>query len=138
MIPFHRVVERVAEWGKPWLELSPLVEALAINRPPDLLGAGRADATFGFVIFDATGFERQAAEVEDTANASFEIRNDVLMPDPQHSGSRQYGVPMFHNIEICSIVAGNVIDAVGKLLSLRKELLQIAEAAGHRFHVAHR
>ena len=39
---------------------------------------------------------------------------------------------MAHQLEIGAVVACDVVDAVGELLALREQLLEIAEAAGHR------
>src|SRR5450631_932071 len=40
---------------------------------------------------------------------------------------------MIHQLQIHPVIAGDVLDAVGKFLSGCEQLLEIAEAAGHRF-----
>ncbi len=53
------------------------------------------------------------------------------MPYAEHTVGQDF-VPMRHQIEIGSIVAGDVGDAIGEFLPLREELFQVAHAAGHR------
>src|SRR5262249_7270182 len=86
--------------------------------------------TFRLIELDATRLKLQTAEIQHAPHISFEVFNDVFVGYPEDPAGKR-GVPVLHQLEIGPVVAGDVLDTIGKLLSTRKQLLQIAEAAGH-------
>src|SRR5258708_15272414 len=124
------ISQRSFQRSEPWLEVLPLVESLAEYGLPNLFRAGGAYAALGFVKIQAGGLELEAAKIEEPADICVEILDDVLVIYLENP-SRQHGVPMIHQRKVGSIVARDVLDAVGKLLTGGKQLLEIAEAAGH-------
>src|SRR5215469_2119936 len=40
-------------------------------------------------------------------------------------------IPMTHELEVGAVVPRDVLESIGECLALRKELLEVAEAAGH-------
>src|SRR5262249_47498241 len=56
--------------------------------------------------------------------------DNIFIEDPQHS-SGKHAVPMSHQFEINRVEAGDVLNAVSKVLTAGEQLLQIAEAACH-------
>ena len=80
---------------------------------------------------DTGRFERQSAIVQHPPHAALQVVDDVLVVHAQHA-SGQGLVPMAHQVEIGAVVAGDILGAVGELLPLREQLLEVAEAAGHR------
>ncbi len=76
--------------------------------------------------------ERQFAMLQNAPHAAFEILDHVLVLHPQHP-PRQQVVPVSHEVEVGAVVAGDVVETIGEFLVGRAEqLLEIAEAAGHR------
>src|ERR1700728_826380 len=75
------VSQRLLERSQPRLEIPPLVETFLEDRPPHLLGAGRAHAALILPELQARGLELQVAEVEELAHVAFEVLHDVLVVD---------------------------------------------------------
>src|SRR5207302_8867348 len=109
----------------------PLVDALFIYRLANLLGARGAHAAISPVELYAGGLERQSEEVQQAADIAFEILDDALVLHAQDP-PRQYRLPVGHDVDIRPVVAPDVLEAVGELLSRGEELLEVAEAAGER------
>src|SRR5438876_3931190 len=130
-LPTGEVVERALQWCKPGLEVPPLVDALFIYRLANLLGARGAYAALRAVELYAVGLERQSEEVQQAADIAFEILDDALVLHAQDP-PRQHRVPVGRDVDICTVVAPDVLEAVGELLSRGEELLEVAEAAGER------
>src|ERR1700722_5928349 len=126
------ITQRILESAEPWFEMSPLIEALAKDGLADLFRAGGADAALRFVELHPGRLEVQSAEIEEPAHVGFEILDHILVIDTEHF-PRQRLVPVLHQVEIRPVVPRDVRDAIGELLSVGKQLLEIAEAAGHRF-----
>src|SRR5438874_12665130 len=127
----QEVPQRAFERPEPGLEAPPLVDPLFIYRLANLLGARRAYAALGPVELDAGGLERQSEEVQQAADIAFEMLDDALVLHVQDS-PRQYRVPVGHDVDIRTVVAPDVLEAVGELLSRGEELLEVAEGAGER------
>src|SRR2546429_7154775 len=123
--------QRVFDRPEPGLEAPPLVDALFIYRLANLLGARGAHAAICPVELDAGGLERQSEEVQQAADIAFEILDDALVLHAQDP-PRQHRVPVGHDVDIRTVVAPDVLEAVGELLSRGEELLEVAEAAGER------
>src|SRR5271166_297880 len=126
-VPCQRRLER----SQPGFVMPPLVDALPVDRPANLFGTGSMDAAFGLVKFNAGWLKVQFAELEDPPNAAFEVIENVLVLHTQHL-SGQYAIPMLHQLDVGSVIAPDVLEAVGELLAGRKQLFEIAETAGHR------
>src|ERR1700690_1836129 len=114
-VPRQRRLQR----SQPGFVMPPLVNALAVDRPANLFGAGSMDAAFGLVKFNAGRLEVQFAELEDPPNAAFEVIENVLVLYTQHL-SREYAIPMLHEIDVGSVIARDILEAVGELLAGRK------------------
>src|SRR5580658_11015272 len=110
----------------------PLVESLAVDRLADLLGARGTYAAPGLVEADALRLEVEPAVLEDASHAAFQVLDHILVMHAQDAPGRQHTVPVAHELEVGAVVARDVVDAIGELLALREQLLEIAEAAGHR------
>src|SRR5882724_1666794 len=130
-IAARRIAERSNEGREPRLEVLPLLEPLTVDGLTNLLRARRAHAAHGLVKLDALRLELEAAEIENAAHVCFEIVHDVLTLQAQHP-SRQHLVPMPHQFQVGPVVARDVINAVGELLPLGKQLFQVAEATCDR------
>src|SRR6202522_2933040 len=115
----QRVAERLLERTEPRLEVLPLIQSLAINRPANLFRTGRAHAALRLMELDALGFDLEAAVFKNAPPAALEIVDYVLVMHAQHP-SGQYTVPVAHQLEIGSIVTRDVFDAVGELLAIGK------------------
>src|SRR5437763_12333747 len=127
----QEVSQRAFKRAEPGLEVPPLVDPLFIYRLANLLGARGADAPLGAVELYAGGLERQSEEVQQAADVAFEILDDTLVLHAQDP-PRQHRVPVGRDVDICTVVAPDVLQAVGELLSRGEELLEVAEAAGER------
>src|SRR5580692_10692200 len=86
----------------------------------------------GLMELDAARLEVESAKIENPAHVALVVVDEVLMPDLQYLAGPGL-VPVRHQINIHAVVAADVIDAVGKLLPRGEQLLQVAEAARHRF-----
>ena len=111
--------------------MRPLVKPRPEDGLADLLGTRGAHAALGLVEFDAGGLEFKPAEIENPAHVPLEIVHHILVVDSQHA-PRQRRVPVLHQLEVGPVIARDVIDAVGKFLAARIELLEVPKAAGHR------
>src|SRR5207302_8778372 len=127
----QEVSQRAFERAEPGLEVPPLVDALFIYRLANLLGARGAHAAICPVELYAGGLERQSEEVQQAADIAFEILDDALVLHAQDP-PRQHRVPVGHGVDIRTVVAPDVLEAVGELLSRGEELLEVAEGAGER------
>src|SRR6516162_2432430 len=125
------VPERALQRLEPRREILPLVEALAIDRLSHLLGARRAHAAPVLVERYALRLELQAAELQQAAHAALEIVHHVLVVHAQHPAP-EHAVPVPHELEVGAVVTGDLLDAVREFLAVGEELLEVAEAAGHR------
>ena len=122
----HGVAQGGLQITQPRLEMGPGVEAISENRLAHLLGTGGADAAPVLVEIEAGLFERQAAIVQNAPNLALKILDHVFMLHAQHP-ARQRRIPVLHQVKIGAVIAGYVLDAVGKLLPLGEELFQIGE-----------
>ncbi len=109
----------------------PLLEPVAVDRLAHLLGACGAHAAPVLVEGDALRLEFQPAERQQPPYAPFQVLHHVLVQDPQHSPG-QHRIPVTHELEVSAVVTRDVLDAVGELLAVGEQLLEVAEAAGHR------
>src|SRR6266478_5448468 len=125
------VAQRVFERTQPRLVVPPQIESLTIDRLAHLLGTRGSDAALGLVELNAGRLERQFAVVEDPADAALQIPDHVLVVHAQDPPGQDF-LPVRHDLEVGSVVSGDVVDAVAELLATVKELLEVAEAAGHR------
>src|SRR2546430_11367520 len=91
----------------------------------------RSHAALGLVELNAGPLERQFTVVEDPADAALQIPDHVLVVHAQDPPGQDF-LPVRHDLEVGSVVSGDVVDAVAELLATGKELLVVAEAAGHR------
>ena len=80
---------------------------------------------------EACGLEARGRKVEHTPHAALQVVHDVLVLNAQHPSGKHL-VPVRHELEVGAVVAGDVLEAVGELLALGEQLLEVAEAAGHR------
>src|ERR1700730_8574729 len=123
-------VERVPQSDfkrlEPGLEILPLIETLAIDGLANLLGARGSHASHRLMELDALRFKFEAAEFQNAAHIALEVVDHVLVMYPQNPAG-QHVIPMPHEFQIRTVVACDVVDAVGELLALREQLLQIAE-----------
>src|SRR5258708_3354902 len=124
------ISQRGFERSEPWFEVLPLLESLAEYGLPNLFRAGGAYAALGFVEIQARRLELKSAKIEEPADIRVEILDDALVVYLENP-SRQHGVPVIHQLKVGSIIARDVIDAVRKLLTRCKQLLEIAETASH-------
>ena len=112
--------------------MPPLIESLTKDGLANLLRTGSAHATPRFVEFDALRFELKPAEIKNAPHGARKVIDDILMMYSKNTPG-EYAIPVPHQLEIRSVVARDIIDAVGELLALGKQLLKIAETARHRF-----
>src|SRR6185312_11881302 len=119
--------------SEPGLEVAPLIESRAIERPVNLLGARAHDGARGFVKLEARGLRLEVAELENALHVRREIRDQLLVLDPQYL-SRQDCIPMPHEAHIHVVIPGKVLEAVDEPRSIAggEELFEVAETAGHR------
>ncbi len=89
------------------------------------------DAARGLMERQTRGLECETAMVEHPPHAALQVGNDILVMHAQNAPG-QHGVPMAHEIEICSIVSREILDVVTEFLPLGEKLLEIAETARHR------
>ncbi len=108
--------EHLAQRTQPRLEVLPLVDALAIDRAANLLGTRRVHPPLGLVEVDAGSLEFEAAVVQDPPHAAFEVVDDVLVLHAQDA-TGQHRVPMIHQAYVQRVIAPDVFEAVGELLS---------------------
>src|SRR6267142_1187936 len=127
-----QIPERVFQRREPRLEVPPLVDALLIYGLAHSLGTGRAHATLGLVKLETRRLELEAAELEYPPYVVLEVLDYVLVLDTQNL-SREHGVPMRHQLDVSAVVPSDVLEAVSELLACGEQLLEVAEAAGHRF-----
>ncbi len=113
------VAECLLERFEPWREIPPLIESFTEERLANLLRTGRTHAALRLVELDALRFELQSAEIENSPHIAFQIIDDILVMDAQNP-PRQHAVPMPHQFDIGPVVARDILDAVGELLSIGK------------------
>ena len=123
--------ERRPERPEPGLEALPLIESVLENRPAHLLRTGSAHAALGLVELQALRLERQPAEFENAPDIAFQIIDHFLVLHAQDP-ARQDPVPMRHQLDITAVIARYIVEAISEFLAGGEELLEIAEAAGHR------
>ena len=111
--------------------MPPLIKTFLEDGLAYLLGARGSHTARGLVKFQALGFEWKAAEFEDPSHTAFEILDHVPVLDSQDL-PREHCVPVLHELHVTSVVAADILETVGELLARREELLEVAEAAGHR------
>src|SRR5258705_2176018 len=124
--------ESSLEGSEKRLELTPALDAFAKDGLTHLLRACRAHIPLRAVELKTCGLELETDEVENAPHVSFEIRHDVLVLHPEDL-ARQHRIPVRHELDVLTVVARDVLDAVGEFLAVREQLLEIAEAARHRF-----
>src|SRR5256885_8554430 len=117
--------------SEPGLEVTPLVEPLPVNRLADLLGTCRADTALGLVELEARRLKVEPDEVQNPSNLMLEVVDQLLVLHAQDS-ARQDRVPVGHDLDVGAVVAPEVLEAVSELLPRRKQLFEVAEAAGER------
>src|ERR1700686_1988803 len=127
----RQIPERVFQRREPRLEVSPLVDALFVYGLAHLFGTRRAHAALGLVELQTRGLELEAAELEYPPDVALEALDYVLVLDTQDL-SREHRVPVLHQLDVGAVVASYVLEAVSELLACREQLLEVAEAAGHR------
>src|SRR5207249_2922267 len=127
----QRLSEGLTQASQPGLVVTPLVQTLAVDRLADLLRARGTHAAFGPVELDARGLEFELAIVEQAANIAFQVIHQVLVLHAQHPPG-QDGIPVPHELQVGTVVARDVFDAVGEFLAVREQLLEVTETAGHR------
>ena len=88
-----------AQVAQPGLEITPLVDALAVDRAAHLLGTRRVHAPVGPVELDAGRLEHEAAEIQHAPDAALEVVDDILVLDAQHA-TRQDRVPVIHEAHV--------------------------------------
>src|SRR5271155_4933705 len=98
------ITQSVFERLEPWLEIRPLIEAVAENGLANLFRARGAHAALGLVKLDASRFELKPAEIQDAPHAAFKILDDVLMLNAKNA-ARQNPIPMPHQLKISPVVA---------------------------------
>src|ERR1700730_3031322 len=101
--------------SEPWFIIAPLIQALAIDRLPHLLRTCSVDPAFRLVEIDARRFEIEIAEIQDAAHIRLEILDDVFVLYAQYLARKRL-VPVRHQVDIHTVIAGDVLDAVGELL----------------------
>jgi hypothetical protein len=111
---------------------APLFKPAFVDRAPDLFGTRRPDGSFRLVEVHAALIERQAAIIQQAADLSFEVIQDVFMLYPQDAPRRQDSVPVVHQVDIGPVVLADVFQAVGEFLPFGEELLEAGPAAIHR------
>jgi hypothetical protein len=79
---------------------------------------------------DALRFEVKLAVIKNASYAAFQILDDILMLYPKHPPGED-SVLVLHEVQVGPVIKSNIVDAVGELLSIGKQLLEIAEAARH-------
>src|ERR1700675_2975835 len=79
---------------------------------------------------DAGGVEFKSAELQNAPHTACEGLDDVLVPDSQDPPGK-HCVPVSHELEIGPVIAGDILDAIGELLTFRKQLPQVTETARH-------
>jgi len=109
----------------------PLIEPLPREGLSNLFRTGGAHTALRLMELDALGLELEPAEIKHAPHVTLQIIDDILMMYAKNP-SRQHTVPMPHQLQIGSVVARDILDAVRELLALRKKLLQITETARHR------
>src|SRR6516165_3076462 len=127
----HCIPERTLQRLEPRRKILPLLEAFAVDALADLLGARGAHAAAILVKCHALRLEPEPTEIQQPAHAPLEILHHVLVIHPQHAPGKDL-VPMAHELEVGAVVAGDLLDAVGEFLAVGEQLLEVAEAAGHR------
>src|SRR5579871_1151274 len=73
----------------------------------------------------------ESAVLEQAANIRFRVKHESLVLEVQHP-ARQNRVPMIHQREIATVIAGEVLQMVAEGLALGEILLEGAEACIHR------
>src|SRR6266404_5100429 len=115
---------------EPWLEVPPLIDPFLEDRAAHLLRTRGSDAPLGLVELQALRFELETTEIQHSAHIGLEILDHVFVLDAQYP-PRQYRVPVRHQLDVGSVIPADVLEAVGELLTRGKQLLEVAEAAGH-------
>src|ERR1700681_964113 len=128
----RQIPKRRLEGPQPRLKVPPLVDALLIYGLAHLLGTGRAHATLGLVKLETRRLELEAAELEYPPYVALEALDYVLVLDTQNL-SREHRIPVLHQLDVGAVVPSDVLEAVSELLACSEQLLEVAEAAGHRF-----
>ena len=113
------IAKLIFQFTEPRLVVTPLIQSFPIDRLTDLFGARRFNAPDVLVKLKARVLKRQSEEIQDTSHTALKIIDDVLVVDAQYL-ARQGVVPMFHEVEIGSVLACDVIDAVAELLPARE------------------
>src|SRR5450631_4088409 len=127
----QRIARRLLERAEPRLVVPPLVEAFAIDGLAHLFRACGSHAALVLVELQASHLEVKTAEFENSPHIPLQVVDHVLMHDAQHP-SRKREIPMLHQVQIGPVISRDIFDAVGELLSGGEELLEVAEATGHR------
>ena len=99
------------------LEVAPLLQPVAENRPAHLLGTDGAHGAAVAVEFQAARFEVEDAVVQQAAHLAFGVIHHVLV-DHAVDPARQDGVEVRHEVHIVAIVPTERGEVVGEVLAL--------------------
>src|ERR1700722_7462103 len=101
----------------------PMVDALAENRLPHLLGARRTHRPLVFVKFETAVLERQTAIIKKTSHLGLGVVDHVFIENSMHP-ARQYRIDVSHQVHIIAIVPADVLETVGETLPTREMLFE--------------
>ena len=97
----------------------------------DLLGTRRTHAPLGLVELYTSSLKWQTAIVKDAPHAALEIVNQILVSYAQDAAGKDC-IPMIHKLDICAVIAGDILNPVCEFLTLRESLFKVTETARHR------
>ena len=108
----------------------PEIQGVAVNRLPNLLGAGGAHRTI-FLVVVQTGFlEIQLGMRKQLIHLSVEILNDLFILDREQP-ARENTVPVVHQAQIVGVVTADILQRIGELLTPGKQLLEVGKSRRH-------
>src|ERR1700674_1546620 len=119
------------EWLEPGVKVPPLADPLPVNGLPHLLGTRGPDTALGLVELETRRLKVQADEVENPANVVLEVLDQLFVLHAQNLPGK-YRVPVRHELDVSAVITADVLKAVSELLARGEQLLEVAEAAGHR------
>src|SRR5690606_17353763 len=111
----------------PRLHRAPLVDPVAVDRPPYLLRTRGTNRTFVGMEIEARLLERQPEPSQHRAHLGLQIGDHALVEDAMDM-ARQNLIEMRHQVDIVRVMASHVGEIVTERLSARKMLFEIRKA----------
>src|SRR5579863_6820365 len=130
-INLEHPAERLLQWSEVGLVVSPMFKGVAEDRLTDLLGAGGTHGALVLVEAQAAAFKRQAAVLKQRAHLHLGVGDHRFVIHTVHAAG-EHVRKVLHQRGVITVVAADVLERVGEILSTGEVLLEAREATAER------